>query len=209
MKKWLLLLLIISFSLLAQEFKTSKAKDAFAAHQAEIKKIDALKVKAKEKYKKDLTEALAVAMKNGNLEESVLINSVLEKDLAEEPKDSADTKSPKSKLKEPIVLVDNHGSWFHTKDGSSNGNYVFDIQTVARKYTLKVYTTSKGFTMDVMMTGGKQTLVNIGAVKENLTGGEIDITSFIKTKGSYTFMPQLKKPGPDLIDISKLEIIIE
>jgi hypothetical protein len=209
MKKWLCLLLIVSFGLLAQEFKTSKAKEALTNYQTEIKKIEALKQKAKEKYKKDLTDALSAAMKAGNLEESVLINSVLEKDLADEPKDAAETKAPKGKLKEPIVLVDNHGSWFHTKDGSNAGNYKFDIQTVARKYTLKVYTTTKEFTMDILMTGGKQTLTNIGTLKADPTGFSIDVTSFIKVKGPYTFLGQLKKPGPDIIDVSKMEIIIE
>lgn len=209
MKKWLFLLLIISIGLIAQEFKTSKAKDALTNYQSEIKKIEALKLKAKEKYKKDLTEALAVAMKAGNLEESVLINSVLEKDLAEEPKTADETKGTKGKLKDPIILVDNHGSWAHVKDACSTGTYKFDIQTVARKYTLKIYTEGKNFTMDILMTGGKQTLTNIGATKEDPVGCSIDITSFIKTKGSYSFLPQLKKPGPDIINISKMEIVIE
>lgn len=209
MKIWLFLLLVISFSLLAQEFKTSKAKEALANYQSEIKKIEALKLKAKEKYKKDLTEALSVAMKAGNLEESVLINSVLEKDLAEEPKSTDDSKGPKSKLKEPIILTDKHGSWAHVKDVCDTGTYRFDIQTVAKKYTLKIYTEGKNFTMDILMTGGKQTLTNIGSTKEDPVGCSIDITSFIKTKGSYSFLPQLKKPGPDIINISKMEIVIE
>lgn len=207
MKIILVFLFSVSVVLQAQEFKSLKAKEALSAYNAELKKIDDLQNKAKEKYKKELTEAMNIAMKSGNLEESVLINSVLESDFKNEDKTN-ETKS-KSKLKEPIVLTDAHGSWTHVKDvnPSNNNTYKFDVQTLGKKYTLKFYFESKSFDMEVLMTGGKQTLLNIGALKQEDYGASIDVSAQIKTKGVYSFLPKIKKP--DLVQMSKAEMVIE
>ena len=102
MKQFILLgmILLMLIATQAQEFKNLQAKNAMEKYKSEIKKAEEIKEAAEVKLKKDLTEALASAMKMGDLDEANKIKAVL--DGKSEGKEEAKAEPEKAKEKPKV-----------------------------------------------------------------------------------------------------------
>lgn len=218
MKAFYLILLISVNWIFAQEFKTTKAKEAQENYIQEKQKLDDMREKAKEKYEKDLIAARDIAMKAGNLKEAVLINSELEKIGSIDAKNvdknliekDDENKNSESKLKGKVnSIVDEHKG--RAAAGiNENNSYQFSIEPKSKKYTLKITFSreqkSKG---EIYLTDSTQKIINVGKIEPNNEKVfTLDISNYIKSKGTYTFTMNYKEGCCEIL-IDKMEIIYE
>lgn len=224
MKLFLFILMWTPTFLMAQEFKTAKAKEALESYIAEMQRLETLKEKADAKYEKDLVDAREAAMKAGNLKEAVLINSELEKLNSLEAK-SIDPKlvdkdnpegskgaDSKSKNQKGNVLVDDHKG--RTAAGvEENNTYKFEVAKPGKTSTLKIYSLRENQRSngEVFMIDPSQKIVNVGKIvpfTEKDRSFKMDVSKHVTAKGNYSFTIKYTDGNSEIL-IEKVELIIE
>ena len=219
MNRYFFVLLFFPSILFSQEFKSTKAKEALEAYQAEMLKLTSLKEKADAKYEKDLVEAREAAMKAGNLKEAVLINSELEKANSIEAKsidpnliDKDNPEETKSKAQKGTGLLDAHKG--RAAAGiEENNTYKFEVVKTGKSSTLKIYSQRENQRSngEVFMVDPNQKIISVGKIipfTEKDRSFKMDVTKFVTVKGSYSFTIKYTDGNSEIL-IEKVELIIE